>query len=92
MTLERAFKRGRHTDFVGVDGLPGIFIANSLNLNAFTEASMRWYAEDTDYEKYLRTQVISSFVIISNCILQAALSSSPDTKFLPSESIPNKSD
>ena len=50
---QRAFKRGRHTDFVAIDGVPGMYIANSLSPNAFTEAAMRWDTEDIDYEKYL---------------------------------------
>ena len=68
LTLDRAFKRGRHTDFVGVEGLPGIFIANQLNLNAFTEASMRWYAEDTDYEKFLNTRVSLRFIALTDIL------------------------
>lgn len=51
------FRRGPHIDFVNVEGLPGIYLANSLGISALEDAAFRWDAELTDYEKYVRSMV-----------------------------------
>jgi hypothetical protein len=51
------FRRGKHADFVNVEGLPGIFIANFLGLSALEDAAFRYDTELTDYEKYLKSMV-----------------------------------
>ena len=61
--MGRAFRRGPHVDFVGVDGLPGIYLANYLGLNALEDAAFRFDAELTDYEKYVKTMVSLAFSI-----------------------------
>ncbi len=44
-------------DFVGVEGLPGIYLANFLGLNALEDAAFRFDSDITDYEKYVKSMV-----------------------------------
>ena len=44
-------------DFVHVEGLPGIYLANHLGLSALEDAAFRFDSELTDYEKYVRSEV-----------------------------------
>ena len=55
--MPRAFRRGEHVDFVGIESVPGMYIANHLGLAALEEASFRWQKDITDYEKYVQTRV-----------------------------------
>lgn len=57
LSLQRAFRRGPHVDFVHVEGLPGIYLANRLGLSALEDAAFRYDAGVTDYEKYVRSEV-----------------------------------
>lgn len=55
LSLPRVFQRGRRADFVNVEGLPGIYIANFLGLNALEDSAFRYDAEAADYEEYLKS-------------------------------------
>lgn len=57
LSLGRAFRRGPHVDFVNVEGLPGIYLANFLGLSALEDAAFRFDTELTDYEKYVKSMV-----------------------------------
>ena len=59
LSLPRVFQRGNRADFVNVEGLPGIYLANFLGLNALEDSAFRYDSESADYEKYLKTMVLS---------------------------------
>lgn len=55
---------------MNVEGLPGIYLANSLGLSALEDAAFRWDAELTDYEKYVRSQV--SLCLASSQVIKSS--------------------
>ena len=57
----RVFRRGRHVDYVGIDGLPGMYISNRLGLQALTDAAFHYGADSSDFEKYVETHVSPHF-------------------------------
>ena len=60
LSFSRVFRRGPHTDYVNVEGLPGVHIANELNPIAFAQASVRGLMDESDLEKFLGTRVTTS--------------------------------
>ncbi|KAK9806438.1 hypothetical protein WJX73_007437 [Symbiochloris irregularis] len=56
-SLGNVYRRGKHPDFVSLDGAPGMFIANSLGFQALASAAFHYSTDPTDYEKYVQTRV-----------------------------------
>lgn len=67
MGASRVFRRGRHVDYVGLDGLPGIYISNRLGIQALTDAAFHFGSDASDYEKYVETFVSPTFAALSIC-------------------------
>lgn len=55
LSLPRNFRNRHLADFVPVEGLPGVYMANQLDASIFKSPTSKPY--DKDYNEYLQTKV-----------------------------------